>query len=149
MKDKKNIIIALLVVIVAVVGTLVWKSYAANKAQSAANVLPSNLPPPVDPKTIGKVVKDPASGKDFISNQLIVEFNAGVTEEDSLALIASLGGKMEQRFTAAPLFLVRVEDAGDGSGARAAMKKLNADPRVKHADLNFLTTKPTDATNQP
>lgn len=125
-------------------GYYLWSTNMKSTATPADAPQSTGLPPQVDPNTVGKVVKDSASGKDFISNQIIVEFNTDVTEETSLAIIASVGGKMEQRFTAVPLFLVRVEDQGDGSVARAAVKKLTADSRVKRADMNFLTTKPVD-----
>ena len=141
MKEKKNIIIVAAVVAVAVVAFFGWKTYMSKGSSVVANVS-ANAPAPIDPKSIGKVVKDSTNGKDFISNQLIVEFNTEVTEEEALAVIAGFGGTMEQRFTAVPLFLVRVDDPGDGSLARAALKKFSADARVKRADLNFLTTKP-------
>jgi hypothetical protein len=73
-----------------------------------------------------------------------VEFNADVSEESALAIIAGVGGKMEQRFTAVPLFLVRVEDKGDGVIARSVVRELTKDARIKKAELNFLTTKPVD-----
>lgn len=112
---------------------------APNEVRATANNLT-----PIDPKTIGKLVRDSATGKDFISNQVIVEFKTEVSEEEALAIIAGVGGKMEQRFTAVPLFLIRVEDAGDGVLARSIVKKLLTDERVKRVDLNFLTTKPSN-----
>lgn len=144
MKTKKNIIILLGVIAALGLSFLAWNMFFSNRAASPDTNLQANTPPQIDPKTIGKVVRDAASGKDFISNQLIVEFNTSVSEEEALAAIAAVGGKMEQRFTAVPLFLVRVEDNGDGSVTRAAVKKLIADQRVVRADMNFLTTKPVD-----
>ena len=143
MKEKKNIIITAAAVALMVVAFFGWKMYMPN-GNSVSPLPPINVPTPIDPKSIGKVVKDSVTGKDFISNQLIVEFNTEVTEEEALAVIAGFGGTMEQRFTAVPLFLVRVDDLGDGSLARAALKKFSADARVKRADLNFLTTKPAE-----
>lgn len=98
--------------------------------------------PAVDPTSIGKVITDKASGKEFISNQLIVEFVAGTTEDAANAIIASVGGKMVAHFTKAPVYLVQVEDSADGSIARTATTKIKGDSRVKSADLNFLTTAP-------
>jgi hypothetical protein len=143
MRSKKNIIIIGVIVLVALLIGAAWYMQKKNADEKATAALAAqNTPPAIDPKTIGKVVKDPATGKDFMSNQLIIEFNPSVSEEESLRVIADQGGVMEQRFTAAPLFLVRINDAGDGSATRAALKKFAADARVKHADLNFLTVKP-------
>ena len=125
-------------------GYYLWNVYTKQVSVATDVGVKGGIPSQIDPKTIGKVVRDTATGKDFISNQIIVEFNTDVTEETALAVIASVGGKMEQRFTAVPLFLIRVEDGGDGSVARTVVKKLVADPRVKRVDLNFLTTKPAD-----
>ena len=141
MQAKKNIIIAAAAAIVIVVALFVWKMSLPNDSGTAPHVR-ANVPAPMDTKSVGKVVRDSTTGKDFFSNQLIIEFNTNVTVEEALAVIASFGGKMEQRFTAVPLFLIHVEDPGDGSFARAALQKFSADARVKRADLNYLTTKP-------
>lgn len=132
-------------VLVVVVGVF----FIAHEAKAPVDlnaVTPSatNLPQ-IDPASIGKVIKDPASGKEFMSNQLIVEFQASVSEQDSLAIIAAAGGKMLQRFTQAPLFLVQVTDGGDGSNTRKAVTALKANASVKSVDLNYLTTLPTPA----
>lgn len=146
MNVKRTRIVAIIIFLLLALfgGYYYWGTYSQRTSTTSDIGVAGGLPPQIDPKTIGKVVKDAATGKDFISNQIIVEFNTDVTEETALAVIASVGGKMEQRFTAVPLFLVRVDDSGDGSVARTAVKKLEADPRVKRADLNFLTTKPVD-----
>lgn len=128
-----------------VAGLFVVKSMSSGVVSSQSTGQTTvNIPTPLDPKTIGKLVRDSATGKDFISNQVIVEFNTEISEEEALAVIAGVGGKMEQRFTAVPLFLIRVEDTGNGNLAREVVKKLTADKRVKRVDLNFLTTKPTN-----
>lgn len=128
-----------------VAGLFVVKSMSSGVVSSQSTGQTTvNAPAPLDPKTIGKLVRDSATGKDFISNQVIVEFNTEISEEEALAVIAGVGGKMEQRFTAVPLFLIRVEDTGNGNLAREVVKKLTADKRVKRVDLNFLTTKPTN-----
>ena len=132
-------------VLVVVVGVF----FIAHEAKAPVDlnaVTPSatNLPQ-IDPASIGKVIKDPASGKEFMSNQLIVEFQASVSEQDSLAIIAAAGGKMLQRFTQAPLFLVQVTDGGDGSNTRKSVTALKANASVKSVDLNYLTTLPTPA----
>jgi hypothetical protein len=96
--------------------------------------------PPVDPSSIGKVVKDTETDREFISNQIIVEFTSGTSEEEALGIIAENDGKMLQRFTAVPMFLIQVKDDGDGKGARATVDEFKKNPKVKTAELNFLTT---------
>lgn len=144
MKVKKHIILVVVIISTLLLGVVMWRVYGINDVKRAVSTAPTNLPPPVDPETIGKVVRDNASGRDFISNQIIVEFNADISEETALAIIARVGGKMEQRFTAVPLFLVRVDDNGDGVVARSVVRELSKDVRIKKAELNFLTTKPVE-----
>jgi hypothetical protein len=144
MKVKKHIILVVVIISTLLLGVVMWRVYGINDVKRAVSTAPTNLPPPVDPETIGKVVRDNASGRDFISNQIIVEFNADISEETALAIIARVGGKMEQRFTAVPLFLIRVDDNGDGVVARSVVRELSKDVRIKKAELNFLTTKPVE-----
>ncbi len=144
MKVKKHIILVVVIISTLLLGVVLWRVYGINDVKRAVSTSPTNLPPPVDPETIGKVVRDNASGRDFISNQIIVEFNADISEETALAIIARVGGKMEQRFTAVPLFLIRVDDNGDGVVARSVVRELSKDVRIKKAELNFLTTKPVE-----
>lgn len=96
--------------------------------------------PPFDPMSAGKVVKDEATGREFLSNQIIVEFVPGTSEQAALDAIAEYGGTMLQRFTAVPMFLIRVNDDGDGVTTRKILDRLRGDARVKYAELNFLTT---------
>ena len=144
MKEKKSIILAVGILSVLVLGVVLWSVFGTSGTKREISTVPTNLPPPVDPATIGKVVRDNASGRDFISNQIIVEFNTDISEETALTIIAGVGGKMEQRFTAVPLFLVRVEDRGDGVVAKNVVRELTKDSRIKRAELNYLTTKPVD-----
>ena len=140
---KKNVIRLSIVAVVAVIIFFIAREAKAPD-QSALLFDAKNTPaasiPAVDPASIGRVVKDPATGKEFMSNQIIVEFNATVAESDALTLISDEKGKMLQRFTKVPLFLVQIKDTGDGSGARKAILEFKKDTRVKNADLNFLTT---------
>lgn len=101
--------------------------------------------PPVDPAAIGKIVTDKETGQEFLSNQIIVEFVPGTSEEVALEIIAEHGGKMLQRFIAVPMFLVQIADDGDGEEARAAVRALRRDDRVKNAELNYLTTLGNDS----
>ncbi len=137
---------AVLIVIVGVF--LIAHEAKAPSELNSGTPSATNLPQ-IDPASIGKVIKDPATGKEFMSNQLIVEFQPTVSEQDSLAIIAAAQGKMLQRFTQAPLFLVQVNDSGDGSGTRKAVLALKANASVKNVDLNYLTTLPTSTKTVP
>ncbi len=100
----------------------------------------------VDPASIGVVIKD-SSDKEYMSNQIIVEFKPEVPEADALAIIANHGATMDQRFTLVSLFLIHVTDPGDGSVTRKVMAELRLLPQVKTADLNYLTTLPANKNN--
>ena len=142
-KMSKKQIIQLAAVFAVVAGIF----FVAHEAKApvetlSGNASPTNIPK-IDPASIGKIIKDPVSGKEFMSNQLIVEFQPSVSEQDSLAIIATVGGKMRERFTQAPLFLVQITDSGDGSNTEKAVTQLKANASVKSANLNYLTTLPT------
>ena len=111
------------------------------KAPDSVTTQPPSGVPTIDLASIGTVMKD-ASGKEFISNQIIIEFKPEVSEADALAVIAAHGAKMDQRFTLVSLFLIHVSDPGDGSVTRKVMAELRTLPEVKTADLNYLTTLP-------
>ncbi len=148
-KMPKKQVIQLVAVLAVVAGIFL----IAHEAKAPAETLPvttsaTNLPR-IDPASIGKIINDPASGKEFVYNQLIVEFYSSASEKDSLAIIAAAGGKMLQRFTQAPLFLVQVTDSGDGSNTRKAVLTLKANSSVKSVGLNYLTTLSTTTKAAP
>lgn len=132
-KKSLSILGAILVVVVVF--------FVAKEAKAPESVTPKAASgvPVVDPAAIGKVIKD-GSGKEYMSNQIIVEFKPEISEADALAIIASHGAKMDQRFTLVSLFLIHVTDPGDGSVTRKVMGQLRTLPQVKTADLNYLTT---------
>jgi hypothetical protein len=107
--------------------------------------------PAIDPESVANIVKDPASGKEFVSNEVIVQFKPEVSEQEAITLIEGLGAKMKQRFTAAPIFLIQVKDPGDGTGNMKTVNALARDPRVFHVEPNYIMTieKPTEGTAKP
>lgn len=131
--------------IVVIIFVLVWVSPLSLpfEGQEETEIRPPAVPV-IDPASIPRIIVDKDSSREFMSNQLIVEFLPSVSEEESLRIIDSAGGTMLQRFTAAPLFLVSVKDEGDGEGARRAAALLNKNPQVKKADLNYLETRTPD-----
>ena len=148
-KISKKQTIQLTAVIVVVVGIFLIAHEAKAPVETTVGTPSAANLPQIDPASIGKIIKDPSTGKEFMSNQLIVEFKPEVSEQDSLSIIAAAGGEMLQRFTKAPLFLVQVVDSGDGSNTRKAVLSLNANASVKSVDLNYLTTLPTPAKTAP
>ena len=149
MRKKHLLQIAVLILLAVVIYLIAYGGTWGQHAQNQANLIPNsgvgsqNGVPQIDPNSIGKIVTDPANGKQFLSNQIIVGFNSGVSEEDSLKIIASINGKMLQRFTQVALFLVQVPDSGDGKKALAAIATLKKDSRVDASNTapNYLTTK--------
>lgn len=104
--------------------------------------------PPLDPNSVGKIVTDPSNGKQFLSNDIIVGFKSGVSEQEALGVIAGVGGKMIARFTQVSLFHVQVPDKGDGKSALAIIATLKKDPKVDASNTgpNYLTTKDSTPT---
>jgi hypothetical protein len=122
---------------------------ANTSATGQGQGLPAGLPQ-IDPASIGKIVKDPKTGQEFMSNQIIVEFVAGTSEEEMVKSLDAAGAIPLSRFTASPVFLVIVDDIdGDGNKTRDAVAVLKKDPKVKNAELNFLTTIENDQPAAP
>ncbi len=147
---KKRLILRIAAVIAIIIAIFLIAREAKAPEQTppaGQGALPANNVPVVDPASIGKIIKEVGTGKEYMSNQVIVEFIPNESEADALAIIASVDGKMLQRFTKAPLFLIQVIDKGDGSGARKAVEKLKTNSSVKSAGLNYLTT--IDTTKTP
>ncbi len=148
-KMSKKQVIQLAAVLAVIAGIFFIAHEAKAPAETTTGSVNATNLPQIDPASIGKIIKDPSTGKEFMSNQLIVEFQPTVSEQDSLAIIAAVKGKMLQRFTQAPLFLVQVTDGGDGSNTRKAVTTLKANASVKSVDLNYLTTLPTSNKTLP
>ena len=138
-KNKKNIGIVAGLLLVLVVSFIVKEIKAPGLAVSRKG---DSGAPVVNMPVAGKIIKEKGSGKEFMSNQLIVEFKPDVTEAAALAIISLHGGKMLQRFTLAPVFLVQVDDTVDGSVARKVVAELSKLTEVKSAGLNYFTTIP-------
>jgi hypothetical protein len=93
---------------------------------------------PPAPLGVTAIAKDD-EGREFISNQLIVEFRPGVTEEDVLSVLEKIEGKMLAGYRPdSPLMLVSVADPGDGSLLLRAVEILRGDPRILRAEPNLL-----------
>ncbi len=148
-KLSKKQVIQVVVVLAVIAGIFMIAHEAKAPSETTTGSMNATNLPEIDPASIGKIIKDPSTGKEFMSNQLIVLFQPSVSEQESLAIIAAAGGKMLQRFTQAPLFLVQVTDEGDGNNARKAVTTLKANASVKSVDLNYLTTMPTPTKTAP
>jgi len=136
---KKYYVITGFVIVIIVAIVLGAKAVKAPEGAVPAKADTAEQDVVQTPPESGSVVKEVGTGKEFISNQLIVEFDVDVSEEQALLIIEQTGGKMLARFTEAPLFLVQVEDTEDGSGAIGVRDKLNKVTGVKKAELNYLT----------
>ncbi len=134
--------IAGVVVVIAIVALFARKVLAPEKMLPPA----TPLPPGVPGKVVGSVVQEEGTGKEFISNQVIIGFAAGVSETDAAELIKSIDGTVLERFTNVPLFKVEVPDSKDGSIAKGTVAQLLKDKRVDDATLNYLVVLEQSAT---
>lgn len=91
-----------------------------------------------------KIIQDPETGRDFVSNNVIVGFGEGVSMENICQLILDQDGRVAQRFTNVPLFLIEVPDEGDGEVARRTMRRFLDSDIVDDAVLNYVDA-PTQA----
>jgi hypothetical protein len=97
------------------------------------------------PRFASKIIQDPETGRDFISNTVIVGFSKGVSMADICQLIHDQDGMVVQRFTNVPLFLIEVPDKGDGEVARRTLRRFLDSGIVDDALLNYVDA-PTRAT---
>jgi hypothetical protein len=116
----------------------VLKHKQASDAQLAhvGDAIPPALQ--IDPHSVSKVVAD-KEGKEYISNQIIIEFVPEINEGEAQNVISGIGGTLLERFTKVPLCLVRIPDYGDGVGAQNALRTLSGNSKVKKASLNYLS----------
>ena len=73
-KISKKQTIQLTAVIVVVVGIFLIAHEAKAPVETTVGTPSAANLPQIDPASIGKIIKDPSTGKEFMSNQLIVEF---------------------------------------------------------------------------
>lgn len=147
MMNNKNRFSILIVVLLCVGGFYLFRQDVTDTSIDYTAPLPPEVAALNDPESVSAIIKEAGTGREYISNQLIVEFESTVSEADALASIAAVSGKMMQRFTAVPLFLVQVKDSGDGAGLQKAKSALERDVRVKKVELNYLTSLPTPTTD--
>ena len=146
MMNNKNRFSILIVVLLCVGGFYLFRQDVTDTSIDYAAPLPPEVAALNDPESVSAIIKEAGTGREYISNQLIVEFESTVSEADALASINAVSGKMMQRFTAVPLFLVQVKDSGDGTGLLKAKSAFERDARVKKVELNYLTSLPTPTT---
>ena len=133
------------VIVLAAVVFAVWYFFIKIPAPQEGNPgedanLPALDAPVIDPAEIGSIVTEKRTGKDFVSNELIVEFLPSLSEQEALEIIESVGGKMIARTTARPVFYVRItEDKGDGLRTIDAVSRLESNSKIIHAELNYIT----------
>lgn len=128
-------------VLLICIAYFVVESRNQSEPKNAGNAaVVTNTAPMINPASIGKIITDKASKREYVSNQVIVEFLTTVSADEANRIIDGVGGVMLQRFTAVPLFLIQVKDEGDGKGAKAAIEALRKNAEVKTADFNFMTT---------
>lgn len=88
------------------------------------------------------------SGKQFISNQVIIQFKIGTPLAEIQRVFENISARELQHFTDSPLFLLEVPDTGAGREAVQIVAKLQGDPRIEFVGLNYLT-KPSSAEPAP
>lgn len=147
-KSKPIIIVVLVCIALALALHFFFDVFSSKPTPAANPIVTAGQVPPIDPQSIGKIVVEPGTGKQFMSNQIILGFKAGVSVEEIQKTIDIVDGKMLQRFTSVPLFLVQVPDEGDGSKAIAAVEKLKKNPNLDDVGLNYLTVAKTPETNK-
>lgn len=140
--NSRNRFTILILILLFVGGFFLLRKDVASPGVDYVAPIPTELAALNDPESVSVVIKESGTDREYISNQLIVEFESTVSEADALKSIEAAGGKMMQRFTAVPLFLVQVKDPGDGTGLKKAKAVFERDARVKKVELNYLTSLP-------
>lgn len=145
LNSKKQWIRALALVVLIGGGIIIYRGNLGKQSpipsgESNPSGVSSSLIPATDSAFTGTVILEKETGKEFMSNQIIVEFDPGTTPEIAASTIEGAGAKVVAHFTQAPVYLVAAPDKGDGSITKEVLKKLSTGEGVKKAELNYLTT---------
>lgn len=128
------------ITLLVAVGAFVYLSRDRTDANSGAtiDVCSSIEMGTATPRFAPKIVTDEETGRQFVSNSIIVGFSKGVAVADICELIRNQNGRVMQRFTNVPLFLIEVPDEGDGEVARRTVRRFRESDIVDDAMLNYL-----------
>jgi hypothetical protein len=138
-RRQRVISIAVIVFIIAGAAVYVMRNHRAD-IPPGTNVCAMINMGTATPRFASKFVEEPETGRQFVSNNVIVGFSEGVPLEDICRLIHEQDGRVVQRFTNVPLFLIEIPDEGDGEVARRTVKRFLQSNIVDDAMLNYLTT---------
>ncbi|MFC1751548.1 hypothetical protein ACFLY5_00175 [Patescibacteria group bacterium] len=108
----------------------------AQNCESYSNGLPTEL----GQSDLSKVAVDSETGSKFISNEVIVSFVGGISDEEIKSIVCEVGGLVVGRISLLnDFFQVQISDTGDVTGVYSTIEKLKKYPQVESAEPNFIS----------
>jgi len=96
----------------------------------------THFPTDIQPLDETKVVVDPNTGEEILSNEVLVSFVGNPTPDTIEAIIASIGGSIVGTIPGLGIYQVAIPDTGDANGVQAAITALLGHPEVEFAEAN-------------
>jgi hypothetical protein len=102
-------------------------------------ILPvSSLPIRLTPSDPAKIILDPGTGAKLISNEILVKFTDGISENEIVQIATSINGVIVGAIPAIKFYQIQIPGTGDSSGVYAAINLLKSNPKVVIATPNFV-----------
>ncbi|MBM3235328.1 peptidase S8 [Candidatus Poribacteria bacterium] len=85
---------------------------------------------------MSKVVVDPNTGEEYLSNEVLITFVDGTTPDTIEVIISSIGGTIVGTIPGLGIYQVEIPDTGDTTGVQTAIANLQIHPEVVSAETN-------------
>ena len=96
----------------------------------------TRFPIELKPSDMSKVVLDPNTGEEFLSNEVLVTFVEGTIPDTIEAIITSINGTIVGTIPGLGIYQVKIPDTGDETGVNNAINVLSIHPEVVSAEAN-------------
>ncbi len=117
---------------------------------SAIHKLPvTRFPTDVTPSDMANVVTDPATGNEFISNEIVISFVEGTTPETIELIVSAVSGVIVGTIPELGIYQVQIPGTGNASGVHEAIADLLTNPAVAAAQGNYIRNATEVVPNDP
>jgi len=108
----------------------------------------SNIPDSIlaSDLSLSNVVSDPATGGEFVANEIGIQFVAGISESQKMTVVGNVGGAVVGGIPNVGLVQVLFSPTPSLSGLLGILSTLNALPEVEEASLNTIVPVPLSVT---
>lgn len=136
-------------------GTLLFRAkafYAEMDDPVFADVLKfgvTRFPTEISPSDMSKVVTEPLSGREFISDEVLVSFIPGTSPDTISSIVNGIHGTVVGSLFGLGIYQVRIPDTGDARGVSNAVESLYSYPEVEDVEPNGIAAIESVSPNDP